>query len=489
MDNAPSQPALKRGVGGGDKVTSVTPSLVPASVLLAAARPDWLIQWGHFATETTPSNLPQALLKQAKLILLDCIGAMAAGMQETETSALAARLAGRNKSGHVAAIGAGIKLCAADAAFANGIAGTTLELDEGNQYARGHPGIHVLPAALAACCLTQSSGAALLRAFSLGYEVGARIGIASRLRSSVHPHGSWGTVGAALAVALLNNGNASQCAEIISLSASLSVAPSLRTMFEGATVRNSYCGFSNRNGLEAWDLVASGFTGERDGVKSVYSSILGEEFRPEDMLKDLGTRWEMQRNYFKRHAACRFVHGALDVVMQLNASSELQDLSRIRRIEVETYSLAAQLDATEPQNMLAAKFSLPFAIATTLIHGKASVPAFRVNAVMDERIRKLAQRVEVLENPGFSALLPDQRPARLTIEFDDGSVMTGETFNNRGDFTSPYHSDEVIEKYFELTVPIWGQAHAEKIHAEIDGLEQQESLGSLNDLLAAPPGH
>ena len=30
----------------------------------------------------------------------------------------------------------------------NGTAGTMLELDEGNQYARGHPGIHVVPAAL-----------------------------------------------------------------------------------------------------------------------------------------------------------------------------------------------------------------------------------------------------------------------------------------------------------------------------------------------------
>ena len=32
---------------------------------------------------------------------------------------------------------------------------------------------------------------------ALGYEVGARIGIASKLRPTMHPHGTWGTVGTA----------------------------------------------------------------------------------------------------------------------------------------------------------------------------------------------------------------------------------------------------------------------------------------------------
>lgn len=180
----------------------VTPNIVPASVLLAEPRPAWLSQWGDFASRITFADLDNALIEQTKLVILDCIGAIAAGMQEPETQALVARLGRRNGGGSFSAIGAGRRLGPADAAFANGVAGTMLELDEGNQFARGHPGIHVLPAALAVRAPAETEGRAFLLAFILGYEIGARVGAASRLRNTLHPHGTWGTVGAAFAAAI-----------------------------------------------------------------------------------------------------------------------------------------------------------------------------------------------------------------------------------------------------------------------------------------------
>lgn len=258
-------------------------------------------------------------------------------------------------------------------------------------------------------------------------------------------------------------------------------------MLEGATARNSYAGFSARNGLMAWDLVASGFTGETDGVRSVYGGVLAENFKPDEMVAELGSRWEIQRNYFKRHAACRFTHGALDVVARLLADEGPLDPAAISRIEVETYVWAAQLDAPEPANMLAAKFSLPFAIATTLIHGEASVPAFRAPALSDERILALARRVAVQEDPTLTAMLPDLRPARVAIHLADGRVLSGETFTNRGDARDPYGPDEVRAKFAELAGLVWGQAHAERIRQAVETLDEAASLAALDALLAAAP--
>src|SRR6202030_1661799 len=96
------------------------------------------------------------------------------------------------------------------AAFLNGTAGTMLEIDEGNQFARGHPGIHVVPAVLAAAEELGSSGSDVLLAIALGYEIGSRVGIASKLRVTMHPHGTWGTVGAAVAVARLHGASSKQ---------------------------------------------------------------------------------------------------------------------------------------------------------------------------------------------------------------------------------------------------------------------------------------
>ncbi|WP_216073747.1 hypothetical protein, partial [Acinetobacter baumannii] len=54
--------------------------------------------------------------------------------------------------------------------------------------------------------------------------------------------------------------------EIINVASSLGLTTSRKTMLEGATVRNSFAGLSNKLGLLAWEMVAAGFGGERDGV-------------------------------------------------------------------------------------------------------------------------------------------------------------------------------------------------------------------------------
>ncbi|MBZ8131830.1 MmgE/PrpD family protein [Afifella sp. IM 167] len=467
-------------------MTLVTPKLVPASVLLAEPQPAWLTRWGAFASGLSWDDLSEPLAKQAKLVVLDCIGAVAAGMQEGETKKLASRLAARHSGPGAPAIGSGKRMRGEDAAFVNGVAGTMLELDEGNSFARGHPGIHVLPAALAVRPASDISGRDFLLGFLLGYEVGARIGASCRLRPTVHPHGTWGTIGAAFAAAYLDGASAGDLIQTINVSSTLSVGASLRTMLEGATVRNSFAGFSARNGIAAWDLVASGFTGEVDGPRSVYGGILGEGFDPAVMVEELGTRWEVQRNYFKRHAACRFNHGALDVVAGLLAGRGPIDTKSVASIAVKTYSLAAQLDGNAPGNMLAAKFSVPFCVATMLHHGEASVEAFRGAALANEDIRALAKRVSVEEDPAMTAMLPAKRPASVTIRMEDGTEIVGETFTNRGDAADPYSDAEILEKFMNLATPVWGEAHAARIRAAVDALDGEGDLTELDALLAEP---
>lgn len=466
----------------------VTPGVEPASTLVSGTRPDWLHRWGRFAAGTTWADLPEATRARSRLVLLDCLGVIASGMQEPEPQALVARLGAR--AGHggtvAAAIGAGRFLPVGTAAFVNGVAGTMLELDEGDQFARGHPAIHVVPAALSAAVANGADGADFLVALALGYEAGARVGIASKLRVTMHPHGTWGTIGAAVATARLGGADAAAMAETISMASSLGLSTSRRTMLEGGTVRNSYAGFSNRLGLMAWDLAASGFIGEADGVGTVYGTVIADDFHPDVMVEELGARWEIARNYFKRHAACRYTHGALDALAQIAARLGGIDPDAVESVDVDTYVWAAQLDHPEPRNMLAAKFSIPFAIATTLVHGTASVAAFRAPAVADPRVKALAARVRVNEDPALTAQLPGLRPARLRLKLRDGSVHEASVTTNRGDTEDPYTEAEILEKFHDLADPVWGKS-ASEIAAMVMELDRAPSLAALQAALGA--GH
>lgn len=453
---------------------------------VTAARPVWLEDWASFAATITPADLPETALARTRLVLLDCIGAIAAGSCEPEMQRLAARMC-RHGTGPVPVIGTGLAAAPGTAAFLNGTAGTMLEIDEGNQYARGHPGIHVVPAALAMAQEVRATADELLLAIALGYEIGARIGIASKLRVTMHPHGTWGTVGAALTAARLARAPAAAMAEVINVSSTLGLATSRRTMLEGGTVRNSFAGISNELGLRAWEMVDCGFVGEADGVGTVYGTVIADQFQPDEMVADLGTRWEIARNYFKRHAACRYNHAALDALAVLMVEHDLVP-DAIERIEVETYVWAAQLDSPEPRNMLAAKFSLPFSVATTIVNGAATVEAFRDAARADDAIRALARRVTVREDPALTAMLPGLRPARLRITLRDGRTLAGETLTNRGDTEDPYSREEIIGKFHEVASPVWDEARREQIVAAVEGLAGAGPVTGLMGLLSTTQG-
>lgn len=246
-------------------------------------------------------------------------------------------------------------------------------------------------------------------------------------------------------------------------------------------MRNAFSGISNHLGLLAVDLVLSGFTGENDGLQTIYGNVISTSFAPEEITADLGKRWEVTRNYFKLHACCRYNHSVLDALEIINASlpEKRIPVEQVEKIEVETYSLAAQLSGQSPKNMLAAKFSIPFAIATYLVRGSAGVESFRPQALNDEKTAALASKVRVVEAPDLTAMMPARRPSRVRIKLTDGRILSAETFINRGDAEDPYGPDILKAKYFELATPVWGKSSAQAVWDDVSALENLNDVRTL----------
>jgi len=446
---------------------------------------DYLDELVEFVCNCTFDDLPPETIKRSKSVLADSISVIAAGAQEKEVKAMTQQIARASDPHSATIIGAGRRTEAAKAALINGTAGTFLELDEGNQFARGHPAIHVVPAALALAESRKLSGTKLLIALILGYEVGARIGIACKIRMSMHPHGSWGTVGAAVAVGKLLGYNYATMRELINVSSSLTLATSRRTMIEGGLVRNVYAGVSGHMGILAHQLVDAGFNGEKDGLKTVFGQVVSETFDTNEMTADLGQRFEILRNYFKRHACCRYNHATLDALLDIMAQAPSGRIpyEDVESVDVSTYSLAAQLCDQQPINTLAGKFSIPFAVATTIVHGHTGVDCFTPKAIHNQRARELAQKVRVVEDPKLTAMMPDHRPSQVTLNLKDGTRLKAEAFINKGDFEDPYSENELLEKYNELALPVWGEENAKKIYRAIAAVDTISDVNELTSLL------
>ena len=230
---------------------------------------------------------------------------------------------------------------------------------------------------------------------------------------------------------------------------------------EGATVRNTYSGMSNLTGKLAVDMAAAGFTGLEKGIERHLSSATADGVDPTRLSEALGERWEVTRGYFKRHAACRYTHPTLDAIAALQAP-ESMDPDRVASVVVETYPTAASLDRAHPTNSLEAKFSVPFAVATRLVHGHSDKPAFEQTAITD-RMTALADRVEVRAADDLASRVPDARSARVTIRFDDGRERSHEVEHAKGGAERPWSEAELREKFETLVAPVIGTETADDL--------------------------
>ncbi|HYC49096.1 MAG TPA: MmgE/PrpD family protein [Burkholderiales bacterium] len=447
------------------------------------ARPRYLQQLAQFAAETSLTDIAAPARDRARWILADCLPVIAAGMQEPEMKAFVDRQLARAAPGDAWVIGAGRRAAALDAALLNGTAGTWLELDEGNLFAKGHPGIQVVPAAVALAQEIGASGADLLAAVALGYEVSSRISRASNVRLSIHPHGTYGVIGAAVAAARLKRFHAVQMLELLNVAATMGMATSRTTLLDGATVRNIFTGHSGYMGLTAVRLVECGFTGEIDGVGNVYGKVLSDTFDADRVVVGLGGEWLIAQSYFKLHPTGRYVHSAIDALEDLLESVPGRRLAAgdIERIEVRTYALAAMLAEKNVVSSFGSRFSVPFALASVIHHGRSGLGSFDDAAVANPEVQALAKRVDLQEDKSHTARYPAETPCDVRIVMRNGAGYSGRCTVMKGEPTNQHSSADLKGKFFDLGTPVWGAALTQRLFDGLMNIDDVQNFRAFAD--------
>lgn len=438
----------------------------------------------RFLASTDETVIPPEGESHAALVVLDTLGVILGGSQESEVDRLVRRVRDIAPQGEATLFARGFpKTEAVWASFINGTAGTFLELDEGHR-PTGHPGIHVVPAAFALGETLVVSGKRFLSAVILGYEVAARLSAACRLRRGIHPHGTLGTVGAATACGKLLGFQQKEFGELLNLSASLALASPMRACLEGATVRNSYAGVGAQLGIQAALLVDSGFTGLNGGLAETFGSLIGSDFDPAPLADGLGAPYEITRNYFKLHACCAYNHPALDAVGSIQARRPI-DPEAVERIEIRTIAPFAGIDQKHPTNQLAAKFSIPYAVAAALLYRTTGVEAFRDSAVQDPRVQHLADRVTVTADPGLTARWPRESPTEVSVHLRGGEQVSGICTNPKGYYENPCSREEIERKFLGLAEGILAAGHAAEACATILSVGEADDLNAVTRRLRA----
>jgi 2-methylcitrate dehydratase PrpD len=441
----------------------------------------------EFVAATRLSDIPPDVVARGRQILADCIGCMVAGAAAPEVQRLIELQAARGDPVSTV-LGTGQRLAPSAAAFINGTAGTWHDLDEGNLSTRTHAAIQIAPAALAEAEARALSGQRLIEALVLAYEASARLWRATAARHAVHPHGTYGPLAAAFALAKLRSDDAAGIAQAVNIAATLGIAASRKSLDDGATVRNIYTGHSARAAFEALALRDAGFTGEADAVASVMGNIYGSAFDPAVATAELGRTWWIRRNYFKRFATGRYAHGALDLVEEFCArKGQRLAADEIARIDVETFFWAATLAGQTVRTPFGLRFSLPMAIAQRIVLGAPRLTDDGARAFGDPQVAALARKVFVIEDKEATAAYPDRQPTRMTVTFRDGTQHLLSSDRILGESDHPLPDGALEAKFISLVDETWvgGAANAWR---DLMRIEEIADIGRLIDCWRAAIG-
>jgi len=215
------------------------------------------------------------------------------------------------------------------------------------------------------------------------------------------------------------------------------------------------------------ELHRAGFTGLADGPADVYGTILADRFEPARALEDWGGPLRVERNYFKLYACCRYNHPALDALAAIRRREPVA-AADVAAAEVVVFPFGLRMAAPDPANLLAAKFSIPWAD----------------EARADARIRDLARRVTITVDGEMTPRRSDYPTSRLRLRLRDGRVLEGETGVVRGDADNPAPEAEVLAKFEALAAPVLGTRRAGQIVAAVLAIEDVKNVAHLGALLS-----
>jgi 2-methylcitrate dehydratase PrpD len=389
----------------------------------------------EFIVSATP---PPRARERAAIAVCDTIGVALAGASEPAARAVRAAITSESR-GYCRILGTPDRASAADAAFANGVAAHALDFDDMCFVSMAHPSCALMPSALAAAELADTSGRAVLDAYVVGFELECRLGLIMNPRHyharGWHATSSIGTLGAAAAAARVLKLSPAATAHALGTAASL--ACGLKENI-GTMVKPLHAGVAARHGVMAARMAQQGFTASEQAIDGPqgYLAAMDSERPAADLalvIADFGTRWEILDTGIsvKLYPSCAATHPPLDALLQLVSRHGFTG-EDVDAIDVEVDSMTPRLLIYErPTTELEAKFSMPFCAAAAIVFGHPTVDTFAADRIGDARVQQIIPRVALRANAAFDAAAPLSR-ARVTVRLRDGRTLTEDAEGARG---------------------------------------------------------
>jgi 2-methylcitrate dehydratase PrpD len=476
--------SLLKSAGGVVAAAAVT--VRPVSAAAASEATGVVDKLSAYMADAATRGLPADAVEKTKHHLLDTLAAMISG-SNLPPGQVGIAFARANAGATTATVAGTDLACGAlEAAMANGMLAHSDETDDSHAPSHSHPGCAVVPAALAVGERFGIDGARLLRAVTLGYDIGPRVtftlgGLPYQIETHHSTHSMAGTFGAAAAAASAAGLNAQQMRWVLDYAAQQAsgVAAWQRDTdhIEKSLV---FGGFPARNGVSAALVIQSGGTGVADIFTGADNFLLtfAPSAEPSHLVDKLGERFEVAETNIKKWTVGSPIQAPLDALENIRKRRPFS-ADEVQQVVVRI----ATSEAKTVNNREIPDISLQHMMAVMLVDGTVSFDAAHDKRRMqDPAVMRQRAKVQLVADEMLERLYP-RREGIVEVTLTDGMRLTDRVGAVRGTSDNPMTREEVVSKARDLIAPVVGPANTARLIETVLTLETVKDVRSLRPLL------
>ena len=380
----------------------------------------------EYAASTRIQSIPAHVKERAKQIIFDEAACACFGRRSPAGDLTARYAATIGGSAESRILGTGLRAPAPYAALANGSAGHGEEVD-GAHVVGGHPGATVVPAAMAMAERQRATGADLINAVVLGYDVGTRMVAAcggvflAKQRHHLHSDFLYAVGAAAAAARLMGLDPVRHCHAMALVTFQ---ANGLCALFqERRHISKSFsAGQYAFAGVSAALMAAVGMEGPDDilGASHGLLEAWAVENGREILTHGLGEQYAVMGANFK------FINAGYPIHAAVEAATEVMRTHHINAATIAAVHVGMPANALRVvDNRAMHSICVQDMLAAALVRGSLSLRESPFPAVLDHPdFLAMRGRITVGIDPDLQRDQPDGRGANVTITTSSGSVWS-----------------------------------------------------------------
>lgn len=445
--------------------------------------------------ETKFEDIPTATVAHAKNRLIDAIGCMICGANDTGNPELLGIVRDWGGKPEARIFIHGDKVPAPTAVMVNCIICRSFDFEpvspvvDGEQLP-GHISGTTTMTALTLGDMQNVSGKELLVSLLVGDDMATRVllaGKGSGTRRGYDHVGQANSFGATAIAGRLIRLNHSQMRNAFGLILD-HLGGAQRMISETTTGFKLSQGTSARDAVFCIQLASAGWSGVQDALlaEGGYYSMFTDGIRnPELLTKDLGKEYYSDGT-FKPYPCCRINHAAIDCTVDIVNENDISS-EDIEKVILYVSAGALHDIIGQPFRIMnsphaSAGFSVQYNVANVLVRGSSRPEHFTEEAIRDTAISDFIKKITMAE-----LTEGNMESGRVKVIMKDGREFDRFTEIARGDPRNPISREELLAKYrtnIEFSNTISGE-NAEKVLKMVEDLENLNSVKKLVDLLIA----